>query len=140
MDNGGEIEDQALEFQKIQVFQDRYSEFFYTLISFGSVNQLMSKIQTLKDKGTDFHGVYRFHFYFFFLEQTLDYVDFVEWCASNYSSSERVIMDSSKSKILCPANSLVVRESLAMPYSFTLSQEVLVKKTLFNIFVSHPWN
>ena len=39
MDSGGEIEVQALEYQKIEeVFEDKDSEVFDTLLSFGSVN------------------------------------------------------------------------------------------------------
>ena len=41
MDNKGEIEAQDLEFHKIEeVFEDRDSEIFYTIFSFGLVNHL----------------------------------------------------------------------------------------------------
>ena len=87
MDSGGKIEFQYLEYHKIEeVLEDRESEVFDTLLSFGSVNQLKTKIKTFEDQGTDLHGVCRSHFYFFCLEQTLIFLDFVEWCASNYSS------------------------------------------------------
>ena len=50
MDSGGEIEAQDLEYHNIEeVFEDRDSEFFDTLLSFGLVNQLKYKIKTLKD-------------------------------------------------------------------------------------------
>ena len=74
MDSGGEIEAPVLEFQKIEeVFEDRDSEDFDTLLSFVSINQLKTKIKTFKDHGTDLHGVFRSHFYFFCLEQTLNF-------------------------------------------------------------------
>ena len=83
MDSGGEIEAQALEFQKIEeVLEDRDSEVFDTLLSFGSINQLKTKIKTFQYQGTDLHGVCMSHFYFLCLEQTLNFLDFVEWCAS----------------------------------------------------------
>ena len=66
MDSGGEIEDQALEFQKIEdVFGDRDGEVFDTLLSFGSINQLQAKLKTLKEQGKGIHGVYRSYFSFF---------------------------------------------------------------------------
>ena len=69
MDNGGEIEAQALEFQKIEeVFEDKDSDIFYTLLSFGSINQLKMKIKTFEDQGTDLRGVCRSHFWFFLSE------------------------------------------------------------------------
>ena len=90
MGSGGEIEAQVLEFLKIEeVFEDRDSEIFYTLLSFGPVNQLKTKIKVFKDQGTYLHGVFTSHFYFFSVEQTLNFPYFVEWCASNYSSFER---------------------------------------------------
>ena len=49
MDSGGKIEAQALEFQKIEeVFEDRDGEVFDTLLSFGSINQLQTKLKAFK--------------------------------------------------------------------------------------------
>ena len=53
MDSGGEIDVQSLEYQKIEeVFEDKDSEVFDTLLSFGSVNQLKTRIKTFEDHGT----------------------------------------------------------------------------------------
>ena len=66
MDSGGEIDAQTLEFQKIEeVFEDRDSEVFDTLLTFGSINQLKTKIKTFEHQGTSLHGVCRSHFHFF---------------------------------------------------------------------------
>ena len=103
------VEAQALEYQKIEeVFEDKDSEFFNTLLSFGSVNQLKSKLKLLKDQGTDIHGVCRSYFQFFYPKKTLGFLEFLEWCCSNYSSSKRVIMDADKTKIFCPLNPFII--------------------------------
>ena len=81
------------------MYEDSDSKIFYTMLSFVSINQLQTKLKTFKYRGKDIHGVYRSHFHFFCPEQTLIFPNFIEWCASNYSSSERVIMDVAKSKI-----------------------------------------
>ena len=130
MDNGGEIEAQALEFQKIEeVFEDRGSEFFDTLLSFGSINQLKTKIKTFEDQGTDLHGVCRSHFYFFLYETNPNFLYFVEWCLSNYYSSEIVVMESAKKFFWCLLNSLVVWYSLIVPPLFTLCREYFNEET-----------
>ena len=118
MDSGGEIEAQVLEFQKIEkVFEDRDIEVFDTLLFFGLVNQLKTKIKTFEDHGTDLHGFFRSHLYFLYPKQTLNFPNFVEWCTSNDSSSERVIMDATKSKIIFPINALVFsRLPCSYPY------------------------
>ena len=65
MDSGGEIESRVLDFQKFEeVFEDRDSEIFDTLLSFVLVNQLKTKIKTFMDQGTNLHGVLKSHFYF----------------------------------------------------------------------------
>ena len=47
MDSGGETKVQALEFQKIEeLFEDRDSEIFDNLLSFGSINQLQTNLKT----------------------------------------------------------------------------------------------
>ena len=124
MDSGGEIEVQALEYRKIEeVFEDMDSEVFVTMLYFGPINQIKTKIKDFEDQGTYLHGVYRSYFHFLCPEKSLGFPDFVEWCAPNYSSSERVIMDSTKYKILCHVNYLLVYDSLVVPSSFNLSQE-----------------
>ena len=58
MDSRREMEAQALEFQKIEeVFEDKDSEIFDTLLSFGSIKQLQIKLKTFKEKGKHMYGV-----------------------------------------------------------------------------------
>ena len=76
------------------------------------------------------HTVYRSHFHHFCPNQTLKLLDFVAWCASNYSPSERVLMESTRYMILFLINSLIIRYSLELPPSFTLKQEYFVEENL----------
>ena len=120
MDSVGEVEAGALEFQKIDgVFEDRDDKIFYTVLSLGPIHQLKTKLEIFKDQGIDLLNVFQSHFYHFFPDKTLIFLYFIDWCASNYSSSKRVIMDLAKTKILCPVNALVIQDSLLVPPYFT---------------------
>ena len=99
MDNVEGMEAQALEYQKIEeVFEDKDCEFFDNIMSISSVDLLKNELKVLKDQGIDVHGVCRSYFQFFNTKQTLNFPEFIDWCACNYSSSKRVIMDVVKSK------------------------------------------
>ena len=74
-----------------------------------------NKLKILKDQGIDTHGVFNSYFFYFFVEQTSNFPKFVEWCASNYSPFEGLIVDASRSKILCPLNSLAICNTLLIP-------------------------
>ena len=72
IDSGGEIEAKALESERIEeVFEDRNIEFFDTFSTYGSINQLKSKLKTFEDQGTNLHGVCRFQFHFCVLNKPL---------------------------------------------------------------------
>ena len=120
MDSEDEVGEHALELQKIdEVFEDRDSDIFYTLLSFGPIHQLKTKLEAFKDQGIDLHGIFQSYFYHFCLEQTLNFPYFIDWYASNYSSYERIIMDCAKTKILCPINSPIIWDSLVSLPKFT---------------------
>ena len=76
------------------------------------------RLKVPKDQGNDTHGVFKSFFYFFSVNQTPTFPKFVEWCVSNYSETEGVIMDSLKSKILCPIDAPTIRKSLVVPHEF----------------------
>ena len=124
MHSGREVEARALEFQKIvEVFEDIYGGIFYTILSFDPIHKLKTKMDAFKDQGTGLHNVFQPHLYFFYPDQTLNFLDFINWCSSNYSLSERIIMDSSEMMIVCPVNALASRESIVIPPIFTQNQE-----------------
>ena len=56
-------------------------------------------------------------------DQSLNCLQFVDWCVNNYSFSERVIMDINNSTILCHVNSLVVQKTVLVPDEFTLKSK-----------------
>ena len=115
------VEVQNLEYQKLEeLFEDRDSEVFDTILLNGWIDTFKKKLKLLKDQGTDIHNVYQNYFHFFTIDQTLDPPEFVDWCANNYSLSEKFIMDITNSKILCPVNYLVIRKTLLVPDEFTL--------------------
>ena len=99
-----------MEYKKIEeVFEDNDCESFDTILSISSIDLLENKLKVLKEQGTDVHGIFVSHFHFFSTEQTLNFPKFIDWCACNYSSSERAIMDAAKSKILLCVSPLVIQ-------------------------------
>ena len=110
---------QNLEYQKIQeISEDRDSEIFDTILLNQPVETMRNKLKLLRDQGTDMQDIYRSFFHHFSIDQNLNCPEFLNWCATSYSSSERVIMDTSKSKIPCLVIPLVVRKTLSVPIEF----------------------
>ena len=66
----------------------------------------------------DTHGVSSSIFFYFSIEQTPSCPEFIDLWVSNYYSSEGVIMDTSRSRMLCPINSLNVQNTLLVPFEF----------------------
>ena len=107
-----EVEDskvQSLKYQNVEdALEDKDFEIFDTILLNDNVETSKIKLKILQDEGTDTHRVFSPYFFYFFVEQTPNFPDFIEWCASNYSPSENVIMDASRSNIFYPINSLVI--------------------------------
>ena len=66
-------------------------EVFDTLLLNGPIGDVKEKIRLLKEQGIDVDNIYEYCFQFFTTDQTLNCIEFVAWCADNYSLSERVI-------------------------------------------------
>ena len=114
------LEVHNLEYQNVEEFlEDKYFEIFDTILLNDNVETAKNKLKILKDQGIDTCGVFSSYFFYFFVEQTQNCPEFVEWCASNYSPSEGVIMDASRSKIFCLINSLVIQNTLLIPTDFS---------------------
>ena len=105
-----ELEDskaQNLEFQGAEeALTDKDVEVFDTIIINYSIEVTQAKLKSLQSEGIDPHGVFVYFFLYFYIEQTPSCHKFVRWCMKNYSPSEGMIMDASRSRILCPINSL----------------------------------
>ena len=63
--------------------------------------------------------MFSFFFFYFSVEQTCSCPEFIAWCVSNYSPYEGVIMDASRSRMLCPINSFNIRNTFLIPSKFT---------------------
>ena len=72
--------------------------------------------------------------YYFVFEQTLPFHEFNEWCANSYSSSERVIMSHTTSKILCRVDMKSVRRMLSLPDIFPLNHEFFNEQVLIELY------
>ena len=79
---------------------DENAEIFDTILVGEAIETTRSKLEALKNRGRDTCGVFDSFFHFFFVDQTPHFPEFVEWCAENFSVTEGVIMNRSKSKIL----------------------------------------
>ena len=105
------------------MFKDRDVQVFDNILWNGPIDIVKHKLKILKYQEIDIHYVYQSYFHFFTTDQTLNCLEFVNWCANNYSLSERVIMDVTSCKISCPVNSLVIRKTLLVPDEFTLKSK-----------------
>ena len=120
MDSVEGVEAQALEYQKIEeVFEGIDCEVFDTILLVVLVYLLKTELKVLIDQGTNVHGGFKSYFQFFCTQQTLSFPEFIDWYACNYSSSERVIMDVSKSKILCYVSTLIIGDTFSIRTAFT---------------------
>ena len=72
--------------------------------------------------------------YYFALEQTLHFTNFVEWCAIKYSPSQRIIISQSTSRILCKVNATVIGENLNLPENYPDSRELVNEPTLAELY------
>ena len=80
---------------------DENAEILNTILVGETIEAARGKLEVLKDQGSDTCSVFKYFFHFFSVDQTLHCPEFVEWCADNFSSTKGVIMNRSKSKILC---------------------------------------
>ena len=79
---------------------DENVEIFDTILVGEAIETARGKLETLKNQGRDTCGVFKYFFHFFSVNQTPHFPEFVEWCVENFSVTEGVIINKSKSKIL----------------------------------------
>ena len=103
---------------------DENVEVFYTILVGEAIEATRGKLEDLKNQGRDPYGVFKSFFHFFSVDQTPHYPEFVEWCENNFSVTEGIIMNKSKSKILCSIQASVIHKALDIPDEFThISQD-----------------
>ena len=72
--------------------------------------------------------------YYFVVEKNIPFPEFVEWCANNYSSSERVVMSRATSKILYRVNVKSIHEVLSLPDNFPVIPESFNEQVLIELY------
>ena len=97
---------------------DENVEIFDTILVGEAIETARGKLEILKDRGRDTCGVFKSFFHFFSIGQAPHFPEFVEWCAHNFSVTEGVIMNKSKSKILCSVQDFVIYKTLHIPDVF----------------------
>ena len=88
----GRVPDEREEF-----LVDRHRGVCDPFMSTGSVSGSKERLWSCFLQGNDVLNVCKSFLYFFALEQTLHFPEFAEWCAANYSPSQRVIVSQSAS-------------------------------------------
>ena len=103
---------------KEEILVDREGNIFYPNLSVGIVSHSKEHFWELNSQGEDVLNVHSSFLYNFYIQHTLHFLEFVEWCVNKYSFTERVIMNSGTTKILCEFNAIVFREVLILPENF----------------------
>ena len=74
-----EVESLNLEYQKIkELFEDKDSKFFDTILLNGPMQGAKNKLKFLRDEGIEIHSVFRSLFHYFYTNQTLNYLEFID--------------------------------------------------------------
>ena len=97
---------------------DENDKIFDTILVGGTIEAARGKLEVLKDQGSDTCGVFKSFFHVFSVDQTPHCLEFVEWCAGNFSTTKGVIMNRSTSKILFLVQAHVVHKTLHVPDEF----------------------
>ena len=70
----------------------------------------------------------------FLYRANLYYPEFVEWCVSNFSPTERVIMNKNATIILCQVNAKFIRLVLNVPEIFIVNTEALSEESMVQVY------
>ena len=115
---------------------DRDRGVYDPFLSSGNVSFIKERLWWYNSQGNDILNSYKSFLYYFSIEQTLPFPEFVEWCASNYSSSERVIVSRSMSKILCRIDEKAIHGFLNLLDNYPDSGESVNESILAEVYRS----
>ena len=104
------------------------------ILSVCSVSVWKEHLWQYNSQGNDILNVCSSFLYYFAIEQTLPFPEFVEWCANSYSSFERVIMSPTTSKILCRVDAKTIHGILSLSDNFPNSCESLNGQVLNELY------
>ena len=88
------------------------------VLSVGNVSVSKEQLWQCNLQGNDVLIFYKSFSYYFTIEQTLPFPEFVEWCASSYLPCKRVVMSHTTSNILCKVYAKSIHGILNLPDSF----------------------
>ena len=126
-----DVEPKAVGRRVEEIMVDENAKIFYTILVGEYIETAKGKLKIIKDWGGDTCSVFKSFFHFFFVDQTPHCPEFVEWCADNFSVIEGVIMNKSKSKILCLIQDYVVCKTLDILDEFIhISQDYLEEEII----------
>ena len=80
-------------YEKEYCIANRESYVLNLVLSMGIVKQIKEKLFSLHSESIDILGLAKNTIIDLFPKQSFHFPEFVEWCAQNYSQSERVIMN-----------------------------------------------
>ena len=113
---------------------DRDRGVYDPFLSIGNVSVTKERLWQYNLQGNDILNACKSFLYYFAIEQTLPFPEFAEWCASNYSPSERVIMSRSMSKILCRIDAKTICGFLNFPDNYPNSGESMNESILAEVY------
>ena len=113
---------------------DENAKIFDTILLGETIEAARGKLESLLDQGSDTCGVFKSFFHFFSINQTPHFPEFVEWCACNFSTTEGVIMNRSKSKILCSVQVHVIRKTLHVLDEFVQISQKYREENIIHFF------
>ena len=115
---------------------DRDRNVYDPVLSVGEVSVSKEWLWWYNLQGNDILSFCKSFSYYFAIEHTLPFPEFVEWCTSSYSPSERVIMSHATSKILCKIDAKTIHRILNLLDSFLDNCESVNKSVLVKIYKS----
>ena len=65
-----------------KVFEDKNAEIAYTVLINETIETTKNKLKIVKDQGSDTCCVFKSFFYFFSVDQTPNFPEFVKWCVN----------------------------------------------------------
>ena len=113
---------------------DRDRGIYDPFLSVGIVSVIKEWLWRYNSQGNDILNAYKSFLYYFAIEQTLHFPEFTEWCAVNYSSSKRVIVSRSTSRILCRIDAKATCGFLNLPDNYPDSHESVNESVLAEVY------
>ena len=106
------------------------------VLSVGNVSVSKEWLWQCNLQGNDVLNICSSFSYYFAIEQTLPFPEFVEWCTRSYTPFETVIMSHTTSKILCKIDAKAIRGILNLPDSFPDNCESVNESILVEMYKS----